>query len=289
MADVGNGAVVITGASTGIGEACALRLVRLGYQVFAGVRKEEDGAALQQKAAITGRLTPIIIDVTEPTTIAAASQRVSEAVGNRGLAGLINNAGIAVAGPLEFLPVAQFRQQLEVNVTGQLAVTQAFMSLLRQGQGRIINMGSVSGLLATPMTGAYAASKFALEAFTDALRLELRPWNIAVAIIEPSGIATPIWEKSATAADKTLEELPPQAQELYGPLIKAVRRVARHSARAGLSPEKVADAVVHALTAPKPKTRYVVGQQVWLQMVILKLPDRVRDYLITRQLERLAK
>ena len=175
------GAVVVTGASSGIGRACALHLAALGLQVFAGVRRAEDGAALQ--AASSARLTPMLLDVADETSIRAATDTITAAVGEAGLAGLVNNAGIGVAGPLEFLPLAEFRTQLEVNVTGQLAVTQALLPLLRQGRGRIVNMGSIGGRIAAPFVGPYSASKFALEALTDALRMELRPWGLHVAIV----------------------------------------------------------------------------------------------------------
>src|SRR5258708_33287478 len=181
--------VVATGASTGIGEACALRLDRRGFHVFAGVRREVDGGALKQKAS--GRLTPILLDVTDASSIKSAAAAVAASLDEEGLSGLVNNAGIAIAGPLEFLPIDELRRQFEVNVIGQIAVTQAFLPLLRKGHGRIVNMGSISGRLAFPLLGPYAASKFALRALTTALRMELRPWGIPVSIIEPSGIATP--------------------------------------------------------------------------------------------------
>src|SRR5436190_20383212 len=188
------GSVVITGASTGIGKTCALRLDRLGFQVFAGVRRTEDGETLKRQAS--QRLTPITIDVTDSGSIAAAASMVATAVGDAGLQGLVNNAGIAVACPLEFLPISLLSQQLEVNVTGQIDVTQVFLPLLRAGNGRIVNMGSISGRMAYPLLGPYCASKFALEALTASLRMELRPWHIPVSIIEPGAIATPIWSKA---------------------------------------------------------------------------------------------
>ncbi|MEK7693262.1 MAG: SDR family oxidoreductase, partial [Chloroflexota bacterium] len=184
--------VVITGASTGIGEACALHLDALGWRVFAGVRKGADGEALQRKAS--ARLIPVRIDVTDQASIASACDAVAQELGARGLDGLVNNAGIAVAAPLEFVPIDDLRRQLEINVIGQIAVTQAFLALIRTARGRIVNIGSVSGKLATPFTGPYSASKFAMEALTDALRIELRPWKIEVSIVEPGSIATPIWE-----------------------------------------------------------------------------------------------
>ncbi len=277
------GAVVITGTSTGIGEACALRLDKLGFRVFAGVRKVEDGATLARKAS--GRLTPLLLDITSEASIAAAAARVAEAVGETGLAGLVNNAGIAVGGPLEFLPIAELRRQLEVNVIGQIAVTQAFLPLLRMGEGRIVNIGSISGRMAIPMLGPYCASKFALEALTAALRMELTPWGIAVSIIEPGGVATPIWRKSLAAGQEMARRLPPQAEQFYGPLIARQQKLALRSDRNGLPPDRVARDVVHALTAPKPKTRYMMGRSTAIGEVLIRLPERVRERLILRRLK----
>jgi NAD(P)-dependent dehydrogenase (short-subunit alcohol dehydrogenase family) len=249
-------AVVVTGASSGIGEACALHLDKLSFRVFAGVRQEAAGDALRQRAS--DRLMPLLIDVTDADTIAAAVAMVATAAGEAGLAGLVNNAGIAIAGPLEFLPIAELRRQLEVNVIGQIAVTQAFLPLLRKGQGRIINIGSVSGRVASPFQGPYCASKFALEALTTSLRMELRPWNIPVVMIEPGIIATQIREKSVAAAEEIARNLPPQAHELYDPALAALRKNVIALANTGLPVDAVAKAVIHALTAPTPKDRYVV-------------------------------
>jgi NAD(P)-dependent dehydrogenase (short-subunit alcohol dehydrogenase family) len=278
-----SGAVVVTGASSGIGRACALHLAALGFQVFAGVRRAEDGAALQ--AASSDRLTPVLLGVADETSIRAATQTVTAAVGAAGLAGLVNNAGIGVAGPLEFLPLAAFRTQLEVNVTGQLAVTQALLPLLRQGRGRIVNMGSIGGRIVSPFVGPYSASKFALEALTDALRMELRPWGLHVAIVEPGTVATPIWEKSVARADRLMQALPPQAQTLYGAAFTAMRAGAERTGKEGLGvpPEVVARAVAHALTARKPKARYLVGWDARMGVLFTLVPDRFRDRVMLRQ------
>jgi NAD(P)-dependent dehydrogenase (short-subunit alcohol dehydrogenase family) len=277
------GAVVITGASTGIGEACAFHLDRLGFKVFAGVRKVSDGEALQRRAS--ERLRAVSLDVTDSGGIARATEVVSQAVGQAGLAGLINNAGIVVAGMTEFLPLSQLRAQLEVNVIGVVAVTQAFLPLLRKSPGRIVNIGSSSGPVATPFLGAYAASKFALEGLTDALRQELCPWAIQVSIVEPGNIRTPIWEKSLAAASQLLDQLPKEAHELYGQAIAAVRDAALREARAATPALAVAKAVTHALTAKKPKTRYTVGTDAKIQALLARfIPDRIRDGLIARHL-----
>jgi NAD(P)-dependent dehydrogenase (short-subunit alcohol dehydrogenase family) len=180
------GAVVVTGASSGIGEACARRLAGLGFQVFAGVRKAEDGDRLASE--IPG-VTPLRIDVVDAESIAAAARTVEETAAGRGLAGLVNNAGVAVPAPIEHQPIDDFRRQIEVNLIGQVAVTQAFLPQLRAARGRIVNVSSIGGKVAVPLLGAYAASKFGLEGFSDTLRRELRPWGIEVSVIEPGTIA----------------------------------------------------------------------------------------------------
>ncbi len=282
------GAAVVTGTSSGIGEACALRLDQSGFRVFAGVRREADGATLRGRAS--DRLTPILLDVTDAESISSAVRVVTAAVGPAGLAGLVNNAGILVAGPLEFLPVSEIRKQFEVNTIGQIAVTQAFLPLLRHGQGRIVNMGSVGGRLAMPFIGPYNASKFAMEAFTAALRIELRAWNIPVSIIEPGFIATPLWERSLASADAMLETFPHEADQLYGELIAATRESYMKVGKPGIPADAVARTVVEALTAARPKTRYVVGRGTNLQTVLLaSLPDRLRDFLISYWLRKTAK
>jgi NAD(P)-dependent dehydrogenase (short-subunit alcohol dehydrogenase family) len=201
--------VVVTGASKGIGAAVARRLAADGYRVVAGVRRAGDAEAL--RAELGERVVPALLDVTDPEAVAATAALVGREVGEHGLAGLVNNAGIAVAAPLEFLPPEELRRQLEVNVVGPHAVTKALLPLLRRGRGRIVNVGSVGDRIASPLTGAYAASKFALRALTDALRLELSRWGIAVVLVEPGSTATPIWETSLAAAERLRRTLPPAA------------------------------------------------------------------------------
>ncbi len=273
-------AVVVTGASTGIGEACALRLDRAGLTVFAGVRSAEAGERLRRLAS--DRLHPILLDVTDEGSIELAVAAVAARLGGGGIAGLVNNAGIAVAGALEFVPVAKLREQLEVNVVGQIAVTRAFLPLLRKSGGRIVNMSSVSGRLAVPFIGPYSASKWALEALSDSLRVELRPWKIHVALIEPGVIATPIWSKSLAVAEELIQGLPPEAHVLYGPVIDFMRR--RAVSGAGIPADRVARAVAHALLAPRPRTRYLVGTDARVGALFARLPDRLRDRLLARAL-----
>lgn len=267
--------VVITGASTGIGKACALRMDRAGWRVFAGVRKEADGTAL--RAAASERLTPVLVDVTDAASIAAMAAQVTEAVGDAGLHGLVNNAGMATGGVLEFVELDELRRVLEVNVTGQLAVTQPLIPLLRQARGRIVMMSSIAGFSSTPMIGLYAASKHALEALSDALRLELHPWGIQVSSIQPGTVATPIWGKALSFAEEVVPQYPPEALRLYGPLFDSLFASLRKRTNGGIPVETVAEAVHHALTAPTPKVRYVIGRSTKIRVWIERLPDRLRD------------
>lgn len=272
-------AVVITGASTGIGAACALELDRRGFRVFAGVRTDAAAQRLRQQA--TGRLMPLMLDVTDAAGIAEAARTVAAAVGDAGLWGLVNNAGIVVAGPLELIPLEQLRRQLEINVIGPVAMTQAMLPLLRSGRGRIVSVGSLNGRLAVPFLGPYCASKFALEAITDALRLELRRWGIAVSVVEPGSVKTPIWEKTEAEADRLAERAGARLDELYGRDLAAFRTMAHRQAEQGMPVQKVVRAVVHALTSRRPRTRYPLGSQTRCAIFAARfLPDRLRDWIV---------
>ncbi len=278
-------AVLITGASTGIGAMCALELAQRGYRVFAGVRRVEDGLALVRQSS--GCLTWVRLDVTEAASIEAAAQDITEAVGEAGLVGLVNNAGISGIGPLEFLPLSDLRRLLEVNVIGQLAMIQAFLPLLRRAQGRIVNIGSISGRLVLPFGGAYSVSKFALEALTEELRIELAPWHLHVAMVEPGGIATPLWEKSVVMLDRAIEHFPVQALDYYAPIFPLLRSLAVRWHRHGTAPTQVTKVIARALTAPRPKRRYCVGRRAgMLSRLLVHLPGNLRDKLIARQLPR---
>jgi NAD(P)-dependent dehydrogenase (short-subunit alcohol dehydrogenase family) len=279
----GRRAVVITGASTGIGRASALEMDSRGFHVFPGVRRDEDAEALRAERP---SLEPIRIDVTDADSIAAARDRVAEVVGESGLAGLVNNAGIAVPGPLEHLPIDELRRQLEVNLVGQVAVTQAFMPLLRSARGRIVNIGSIGGRVALPLMGPYAASKHAIEGISDSLRRELRPWGIQVSVVRPGPIATDIWERGNANADELLERMP-DAQVHYGQAIQGARDWAAQRAREAVPPSAVAEVVAHALTADKPRTRYLVGPQARVLAALRAvLPDRWLDALLERAARR---
>jgi NAD(P)-dependent dehydrogenase (short-subunit alcohol dehydrogenase family) len=275
-------AIVITGASSGIGEACALHLDRNGFQVFAGVRREADGVALERRAS--DRLRAVRLDVTDPASIAGAAETVAEAVGDAGVGGLVNNAGIVAAGPLEFLPIDDLRAVLEVNVVGQVATTQAFLPLIRRGGGRLVSISSSSGRVAAPLTGSYCASKFALEALSDVWRMELRSSGIPVSVIEPGVVATPIWDKSLASSRQVLESMPEEAQDRYARLTSGVRAWAERGSREGIPLPQVTAAVLHALVAEKPKQRYAVGKGSRAYMLCRFLPDGMRDRIVLRSL-----
>ncbi|HEX3044337.1 MAG TPA: SDR family NAD(P)-dependent oxidoreductase [Bacillota bacterium] len=278
-----HGAVLITGASTGIGAACALHLDRLGFRVFAGVRKESDGVLLKQKSS--ERLTPVIIDVTDPAMITAALELVRQEVGGAGLAGLVNNAGIAIVGPMEFISASELRRQLEVNIIGTLAVTQAFLPLLRIARGRIVNMSSISGRIVEPMMGPYSISKFGLEAMTDTLRLELRSQGIFVTSILPGVVQTPIWEKSINAAKEHYNRITPEGHQLYDYLFHGMVETATKMVNSGQAIQMVTHAVARALTVKRPKVHYLLGFQIKLMDGLARfVPASTLDQLILRLL-----
>jgi NAD(P)-dependent dehydrogenase (short-subunit alcohol dehydrogenase family) len=275
------GPVVVTGASTGIGRACALSLDALGFRIFAGVRKSGDGDSLRRVSS--ARLTPVFIDVTDERSITAAAETVSREVGDAGLVGLINNAGVAIPGPLEYLLLEELRRQLEINLVGQLAVTQAFLPLLRKARGRIVNISSLAGKLTTPFNGAYSAAKHGMEAFSDALRMELAPWGIHVSVVEPGTIATAMPRKLLQDADTVLRNLPPEGRERYGEAFETYVRTLAEHAQSGSPPEVVSRAVVHALTAKSPRTRYPAGAPAGRMLALYRLlPDRLLDCVILR-------
>lgn len=269
--------VLVTGASTGIGRATALRLDRAGWKVFAGVRREEDARSLRAEG--TANLAPLMLDVTDSGQIAAAAA----AIGER-LDGLVNNAGAALPSPLETMPIEDFRRQVELNLTAQVAVTQALLPAIRAAQGRVVFISSIGGRIAFPLTGAYHAAKFAIEAVGDVFRQELRPWGIEVAIIEPGSIDTPIWSRGEASADE-IGSRSPQREALYGKAIARYREVVKATAERGIPPEKVARAVEHALGAGRPKTRYLVGIDAQVQARLKPLiPTRVFDRIVARMM-----
>lgn len=274
--------VLITGASTGIGRAAALRLDADGWRVFAGVRKQEDAEAL--RAAGSERLVPLTLDVTDAGQIAAAAGLI-EAESPAGLDGLVNNAGIAVPGPLETLPLEDFRRQVEVNLTAQVAVTQATLPLIRQARGRVVLIASIGGRIAFPLNGAYHAAKFGVEAVGDVFRQELRPWGISVSVVEPGSIDTPIWERGERNASEIEARAHPNQEALYGKTIASFREVVKQLSERGIPPEKVAKAIAHALESKRPRTRYLVGLDAKVQARLkVVIPTRLFDRIVASQM-----
>lgn len=271
--------VLVTGASSGIGRATVRRLDAAGWKVFAGVRKEEDAAAL--RAESSERLEPVLLDILDADAIAAAAERIGAEPG--GLDGLVDNAGGAVPGPLEALPIEDFRRQVELNLTAQLAVTQAMLPAIRTARGRIVMVSSMGGRVALPFTGAYHAAKFGLEGLGDSLRQELAPWGIKVVLIEPGSIDTPIWSRGEEDADKILSGASPRLHELYGAAIEKYRQVVKDTAERGIPPEKVAAKIEDALTAGRPSTRYLIGMDAQV-MARLKpfVPTPILDWVIAQ-------
>lgn len=271
-------AVLVTGASSGIGQAIALRMSGAGWRVYVGVREEDDALRLSRMTG--GKLTPIFLDVTDEASIAAARAYIGLEQGNTGLDGLVNNAGIPLGGPLEFLDIQQFRSQLEVNVLGVVAVTQAFLPLLRSAKGRIVNIGSIHGRVALPLYGPYSASKYALVALTEALRVEVAPWGIRAMLVEPGDTATAVWGKVDAMLDAMEATLPQKAFDLYGPLLAIRNRFVQH----GMEPDKVAAVVERALGSWHPRFRYLVGWDALGLACFSLLPAMLRARIVARLL-----
>ncbi len=273
--------VVITGSSTGIGRACALMLARNGFRVFAGVRGKADGNALRSVASQS--LTPVHVDVTDAPSIQAMAEKVTSEVGDAGLYGLVNNAGTTLPCPIEYLPLDGFRRQLEVNLVGPLAVTQALLPMLLRGRGRIVNVTSAAGKAGVPLMAAYVAAKHGLEGLSDVLRLELGPLGVQVAIIEPGFVSTAMRGKLEHDTEETVRALPDEGRRRYGGQLTAVAEsISKHAAQ-GSDPDVVAADVLHALTSARPRTRYPSGAGAKRMLFMRRiLPDRRFDRIILR-------
>jgi NAD(P)-dependent dehydrogenase (short-subunit alcohol dehydrogenase family) len=266
--------VLVTGATRGIGRATTQRLAAAGWEVIAGVRSEADGDELLKSNPGPARTVPL--DITDAGQIAALDYALPER-----LDAVVNNAGVVVGGPIEAVPPDELRRQLEVNVVGQAAVTQAVLPRLRASRGRIVFVSSLSGRVSTPMTGAYNASKFALEGMADALRMELAPWGIKVVIVQPAQTDTDIWRTADTDLDDTVETLSADHRQLYAKHIEGFRRSIPRSQRMATPAEGVAATIEKALTAPRPRARYVVGAGPRVQAVIARLtPTPVLDMML---------
>ena len=276
--------VVITGASSGIGKAAALHLAALGWTVYGGVRKQEDADALEREA--TGDLVPVFLDVTNDTQILGSSGRIAQDVGERGLDGLVNNAGVSVYGPLEYLSVDQLRFQLEVNVIAQVAVTQAFLPLLRKATGRIVFVGSSAGRAPSlPFFGPYTASKYALEAIAESLRLELLPFGMKVSMIEPGSVESAIWDKGLSEFDGQIEALPAEGRERYESPMRRGQKLAIDTQGRAIPAQKVAVKIEHALTATRPLNNYLVGADARARAYLeAQVPKPLRDAVVSRML-----
>jgi NAD(P)-dependent dehydrogenase (short-subunit alcohol dehydrogenase family) len=290
MTPSATGSILVTGASTGIGEACALAFDRLGWEVFAGVRRPEDGKELEAKA--TGRLRPLLLDVTDLPSVEAAADQIAGVVGDAGLTAVVNNAGIAVGGPVEYITVEQWRRQFEVNVIGQMAVTRAVLPVIRRSgrPGRIVFMGSIGGRVASPFIAPYSASKHAIEAIAESMRHELADTDIATVVIEPGAVRTPIWDKAESDADDIEAALPAEGRARYGPAIAGLRKAMAFQARTGVDPAVVAGVVIRAVTSERPAARYLVGRDAKVMAVAARLlPDRARDVVMAASVKLVSR
>ncbi len=271
--------VLVTGSSTGIGKATAKELARQGHRVYAGVRSQE---ACEKLAGIAN-LHPLILDVTDAASIQEALARITK--DGAGLDALVNNAGIVVAGPIELLPMKELRQQFEVNVFGLIAMTQAFLPMLRKSHGRIVNVGSIAGKVTTPFIGAYSGSKYAVEAFSDALRRELEPQGIRVSLIEPGAVKTPIWKKSSDKAFAMRDHADPELVQVYQERMTRVEKAMDKVAKNAIPVDAVVAAIAHALTSSFPKSRYLVGNEAKIAGLMARLmPDQVLDFVFRKQM-----
>lgn len=268
--------VMITGASSGIGRACALWLDRAGWQVFATVRRDADRLSLGKAAS--PNFHTIFLDVTDPHQIAEAARTIGERLGGQGLHGLVNNAGIAAGGLVEYLEPEELRRVFETNTIAPVSVTRPLIPLLRKAKGRIVMISSMAGFSSTPLLSPYCASKFALEALIDGMRLELKPWGIDVVSVQPGAIKTDIWAKARSYVENELRKYPPEAFEKYGPLL--TRMVDTLEKQRGVDADEVARTVEIALTVAHPKARYLVGRDALVRSWIERLPTSLRDRLI---------
>jgi NAD(P)-dependent dehydrogenase (short-subunit alcohol dehydrogenase family) len=275
-----NQLAVVTGASSGVGQATAKALAARGFHVLAGVRKETDA----ERLAADG-MEPVILDITDPDDVAAVAERVETDADGRRLAVLVNNAGIAVNAPVETLPMAGWRRQFDVNFFGQVAMIQAVLPNLLSARGRVVNVSSIGGRVVGPTYGAYAASKFALEAMSDALRREVGQFGVSVIVVEPGMVATPIWDKGVATAQELVAEMSAEQQARYGALVAALLKQTEGVGETGIDPSEVARVIADAVEARRPRTRYLVGRDAKVMArLVAVLPDRVVDRLIARNL-----
>jgi len=270
---------LITGASSGIGRASALRLSRAGWKVLAGVRGEQVGEELAAEAP-GGRIEPLRLDVTSDEQIAAARALVDDGGSGR-LDALVNNAGVGAGGPLEILSTDELRSQFEVNVFGPVALTRALLPALRRARGRIVFISSIGGKVVLPYTAPYGASKHAIEAIADSLRIELAGSHVQVALVEPGSVSTPIWDKSREEAERL--QIPPELEPVYGEVVDKMGRVLEETAKRGVPPDVVARVIEKALSSRRMKARYLVGRDARVMLTLRRvLPDLWFDRMIRR-------
>lgn len=275
-------AILISGASSGIGRALSLELDRQGYQVFAGVRKPDDAEAIRSQSS--DRLIPLLLDVTLPETITAACRDVCVKTGGE-LYCLINNAGISIGGSMEFISIENFKHQLDVNVIGQLALTQACLPLLRKGIGRVIFVSSVAGRLVSPFNSPYGVSKAALVAMADGLRLELAPWNIKISVLIVGSVQTPIWEKSSRMAGEILRFMPAESRDMYGKMQSRAGKFYAHAGKHGMQVEELVRITKGVIKSSRPKEYILVGRDaVLIELMAKLLPVRWRDWLVRERM-----
>jgi short-subunit dehydrogenase len=278
-----NKAIVITGTSSGIGRECALYLDKAGFTVYAGVRKSGDANSLKNEAS--ENLIPIILDVCDVESIHSAHGIIEKETGGE-IFGLINNAGIGCSSILEVTPIADIRKIMEVNVIGLMAVTQAFIPMLRRGKGRIINIGSASSMIALPGASVYSASKFAVRAITDSLRLELKSFGISVILVAPGAVVSEIWDKGRAYKKKLYKSVKPETAQLYSKLIKFGDNLNEKSKK--IPTREVAKVMVRALTSTKPKYHYPIGRDAKRASRAVKFPKSILDWMIMRRVQKLG-
>jgi NAD(P)-dependent dehydrogenase (short-subunit alcohol dehydrogenase family) len=277
-------AIVVTGTSTGIGKACALHLDKIGFKVYAGVRKQVDGENLKKEASES--LTPIILDVTSADSIALAANTIEKETGGE-LFALINNAGIGRGGVLEVTPMDEVRKLMDVNLIGLMAVTQVFIPMLRKARGRIINMGSSSSFIASPGASVYAASKFAVRAVTDSLRRELKPFGILVILVAPGAVESEIWDKGKAYIEKLRKTVKAEIAQLYAPLARFADKLNAELKK--IPAGEVAQVVARALKSKRPKSTYLVGNDARRAAKFGKLPSGLLDHLIMKRIQKMGK
>jgi len=264
--------VFITAANSGIGKYCTMAMDRAGFNVLAGVHRH--GEELEKEAS--DRLKLIRIDITDTESVAAAKKEIESIVGENGLYAVVNMAGLSGMGPVEFTPVEEVKKVFDVNVFGTYNVIQAMIPLVRKTKGRIVNVSSDAGLVAYPFAAPYCSSKSAVEAISDSLRVELRPWDIKVVLIEPGNVKTNMWQKAVDGVQKQMDKLPPEAIDLYRTEYEKWANMQTQ----GMPPQKIADTLMEILTTKNPKTRYVVGTDAKISELISHLPDKLRDAVV---------